>query len=222
MKLPSSLLLLLSTTASLSLLPSLSLASALPPAHANELEARSPLPAPAPAPAPAPGPLALPLPLPGNAPEGAQLEARQRPGGGGGGGGGRPGPVRPFPGTPARDFRPDGSGRGYAVDWRGQGAPTWAEVGWQWFGRELRWGPPRGWRVPSSRWEAPIEFVEKWSEFTWWAPSDPWKTFWRTRWPLEWYTFPLPTDNWGGFRPRPTYTCPARVTVTVRPRPRDD
>ncbi|GAA5871233.1 hypothetical protein JCM8547_007231 [Rhodosporidiobolus lusitaniae] len=121
--------------------------------------------------------------------------------------------VRPRPGLPPRDFEPDNSGRGYAVDYRGRGPPSWAESDFHFFGRSVGWAPYRGWRPPSVRWVPPSQLVEVWVEVEWWVPPANWLAYWYSRWRPSW---PVPRHwKWQPQR-RPTATsCPPRRTVTV-------
>ncbi|GAA5868282.1 hypothetical protein JCM8547_002304 [Rhodosporidiobolus lusitaniae] len=107
--------------------------------------------------------------------------------------------VRVKKGRPSYDYRPDNSGYGYAVDYRGYGPPSWCGKGWQWYGREIGWAPYRGWRPPS-RWEPPVIFVRVWIKISWWSPPDYWRRYWYNRYHDDWYRYGVPS-HWG-WRPR--------------------
>ncbi|BGP37501.1 hypothetical protein JCM10449v2_001407 [Rhodotorula kratochvilovae] len=76
--------------------------------------------------------------------------------------------------APSRGWKCSGSGKdGFAVDYSGNGRPSWAPSGWLWFGSSIGWAPPAGWTCSSS-FELPGRFVDVIDLVTWWKPSTGW------------------------------------------------
>ncbi|GAA6041272.1 hypothetical protein JCM8097_001308 [Rhodosporidiobolus ruineniae] len=102
----------------------------------------------------------------------------------------------PRQGRPSGDFRPDNSGRGYGVDYRGGSRPGSYPSGWQWYGRDIGWAPYRGWQPPR-RWQPPTVFIRIWINVFWWSPPSYWRDYYFSHWNYQW---PVPVHwNW---RPR--------------------
>ncbi|GAA6025520.1 hypothetical protein JCM10207_004101 [Rhodosporidiobolus poonsookiae] len=126
-----------------------------------------------------------------------EVELEKRQDGNRGGGGGDF--SRPRPGRPDRNYRADGSGRGYGVDFVGNRRPRRYPDGWQWFGRDIGWAPYRGWR-PDRRWRPDI-IIRIMIKVRWWSPPKDWKQYWYSRWECDWYRYDIP--RWWDWRPRP-------------------
>ncbi|GAA5898879.1 hypothetical protein JCM6882_004021 [Rhodosporidiobolus microsporus] len=109
--------------------------------------------------------------------------------------------IRVRSGRPSFWYRPDGSGRGYGVDWRGRGRPDYVPDDWHYFGRQIGWAPYRGWRPRSPRWEPPDVFIKIWIEVKWWSPPDYWKRYYYDHWHRDWYRYKVP-HHWD-WKPRP-------------------
>ncbi|GAA5880499.1 hypothetical protein JCM8547_008345 [Rhodosporidiobolus lusitaniae] len=177
---------LVSLLPSLALLASFTLSTALPTAlDALDLEKRAP----------------EPLPAPVSAEEGAALEERGKKGGD---------DVRVDinikikvkKGRPRYDWKHDGSGFGYGVDYRGRKKPRYYPDGWQYFGRDIGWAPYKGWR-PRERWE-PVEiFIRIMIRVDWWSPPDYWKKYWYSRYPRSYYKYGFPS-HWD-WKPKDPY-----------------
>ncbi|GAA6025522.1 hypothetical protein JCM10207_004103 [Rhodosporidiobolus poonsookiae] len=153
--------------------------------------------------APAPKPEPVPEPLFKGVEEEAALDKRGEHDDKGGGGGGDDVRIkiniRVRQGRPGRNYRPDGSGRGYGMDWRGHGRPNWCPDDWHYFGRDVGWAPYRGWR-PNRRWEPNDVVIKIIIRIRWWSPPNYWRQYWYSRWKCGWYKYDIP--DWWDWHPR--------------------
>ncbi|GAA6042836.1 hypothetical protein JCM8097_004452 [Rhodosporidiobolus ruineniae] len=107
--------------------------------------------------------------------------------------------VRVKSGRPSGDYRDDGSGFGYGVDWNGHGPPSWCPDGWQWYGRNIGWAPYRGWQPPHN-WQPSVIIIRIFNKISWWSPPAYARNYWYSHWDRDYYRYGIPRHwNW---RPR--------------------
>ncbi|KAK4052071.1 hypothetical protein OIV83_002365 [Microbotryomycetes sp. JL201] len=105
-----------------------------------------------------------------------------------------------------RDFRADGSGRdGFELDIHGRGCPSHLPSGWLYFGIDLGWAPPHGWK-PHVHWRPSKYELDVCSNIAiWFVPPSYWvpSVDMDIKFPSIWFDLGWHHPHW----PRKSWKC---------------